>query len=116
MVSIKKRALKDLQKLFNGLLKWSVKTNTKNNVRENHMSREHVKDYCDKILDVCYELDSKVYHAPARYFDHRRYGKYVYNYTPSNKRTNIYIIYDINKHGVILINKITTNYKTISGF
>ena len=113
MILIKKRAQNDLRKYFEGLLKWSVKTNTKNKTCENRLSREHTIKLYNNIVDECYSIDQKTYNAPSRYPDHLRFGKYVHTYK-TNKRTNIYIIYDINNQGIILIKKITTNYKTIS--
>jgi len=114
MVSYKKRALNDLRKLLEGLLNWSVETNTKNKVREKHLSREHVYEYVRKLKNVCDNLDQLSCHFTVKYADHAKFGKYVHSYKPSNKRTTIYIIYDITKTGVIDIKKITTNYQTIS--
>ena len=88
----------------------------KNKTRENHLSKEHVNEYLHKLRNECDNLDKLSYHSPARYLDHSKFGKYVHSYKPSNKRTTIYIIYDITKTGVIDVKKITTNYKTISRF
>jgi len=114
MVSYKKRALNDLEKLFDGLLKWSVETNTKSKKREAHLSREHVYEYLFDLKSECDKLDKLIYHAPVRYLDHAKFGKFVYTYKSSNKRTKIYVIYDMTKNGVIDVKKITTNYKTMS--
>jgi hypothetical protein len=113
MVLISNRAYNDLIKYFNGLLNWSAKTKTKD--RENHLSREHAELLYVKVLDACLSMDSLNYHSKARYYDHEKYGKYVHPHHSSNRRTTIYIIYDIDKNDVIHIKKITTNYKTISG-
>jgi hypothetical protein len=113
MVLYKKRALNDLKRLFKGLLEWSVKTNTKDEIRENHLSETHVIEYYNRLIDECDSIDSLTYHSYAKFFDHIRFGKYVHNFA-TNRRTNIYIIYDINADGVVLIKKITTNYKTVS--
>ena len=111
MVSYKKRALNDLRRFFDGLLKWSVKTNTKNNYRQVHLGREDVIAYCDRLKAECESLDSLNVHFKTKYYYHSKFGEYVHNYKPSNKRTTIYIIYDIKKDGIIDVKKISTNYK-----
>jgi hypothetical protein len=116
MVSYKKRALTDLKNLFKQYLNWSAKTNTKNKLRKKHLSLEHVMAYFEKLQEVCDNIDKLVFHFPTRYPAHVKFGKYVHSYHPSNKRTTIYIIYDITKTGCFDIKKIMTNYKTISGF
>ena len=74
----------------------------------------YVYEYLHKLKNVCDNLDKLSYHFPVRYVDHAKFGKYVHSYRPLNKRTIIYIIYDVTKAGVIDVKKITTNYKTIS--
>ena len=112
MVSISKRAHNDLVKYFEGLAKWSVKT--QGGHFENHLSLEHAQQLSDNVLDECLSVDKRIVHFKARYETHRKYGTYVHTYSPSNRRTKIYIIYDINAFGDCIIKKVTTNYKTIS--
>ena len=111
MVSISIRARNDLVRYFDGLLKWSVKT--KGGYVENHLSREHAKQLSDNILEECLAVDSRIVHFKTRYETHKKYGNYVHTYSPSNHRTKIYIIYNMDIIGNCTIKKITTNYKTI---
>ena len=112
MVLISKRAHSDLIRYFEGLAKWSAKT--KSGYLENHLSREHAKLLSDNILNECLGIDKLIVRFKARYETHKKYGTYVHTYSSSNRRTKIYIIYDIDMVGNCNIKKITTNYKTLS--
>jgi hypothetical protein len=84
-----------------GLLEWS----------KAELSVEEVIRYVDDIVDICYKLDSSVYHRRAVYENHLKYGSFAYPYK-RNKQTIWYIIYDINPQDNILINKIISNHIT----
>jgi len=103
MVFVSKQAKIDLDNIVIGLLEWNKIELTVNEVMQ----------YVDDIVTICYELDSIVYHHKATYNEHLRYGTYSYPYK-RNKQTTWYIIYDVNKQNNILVNKIISNYTTIS--
>jgi hypothetical protein len=61
MVFYRKRALNDLDEIFDGLLEWQ----TSNHQRR--MNYEGVINYHADILKVCDSLDKISYHAQAKY-------------------------------------------------
>jgi methyl coenzyme M reductase subunit D len=103
MVFISQQAKVDLDNIVIGLLEWE----------KIELTVSEVMQYVDDIVDVCYQLGSSFHHHKATYNDHLKYGTYSYPYK-RNKQTTWYIIYDINIQNNILVNKIISNYKTIS--
>ena len=103
MVFISRQAKIDLDNIVIGLLEW----------HKIELTVDEVMQYVDDIVSICYQLDSCVHHHKATYDNHLKYGVYSYPYK-RNKHTTWYIIYDINKQNSILVNKIISNYKTIS--
>jgi hypothetical protein len=70
--------------------------------------------YVDDIVNICNQLDSSIYHQPAKYSAHLQHGTYVYPYK-RNKSTTWYLIYDTDpSFNIIYVNKIISNYLTIS--
>lgn len=103
MVFINRQAKIDLDNIVAGLLEWEkVK-----------LTVQEVMRYVDDIVDVCYRLDSFVYHSNAKYETHLKYGAYSYPYK-RNKTTTWYIIYNMDADNNIYLNKIISNYMTIS--
>ena len=103
MVFISKLAKIDLDNLVVGLLEWE----------KVELTVEEVMQYVDDIVEICYELDAAVYHHDATYEEHIKYGTYSYPYKRS-KRTTWYIIYEINRENNIFVNRIISNYMTVS--
>ena len=103
MVFISKKAKTDLDNIVIGLLEW-------NKVM---LSVAEVMQYVDDITDICYQIDSFEYHNHAKYNEHLKYGKYSYPYK-RNKNTTWYILYDIDSNNNVFINKIISNYLTVS--
>jgi hypothetical protein len=103
MVYYSKQAENDLDDILDGLLTWQKIT----------LTRDFCIDYISAIIDICDNLDSKVLHTKCVYETHKRYGNKVHNYS-RNKSTSWYIIYDIDSYGNVYVNKIISNYLTIS--
>ncbi|MDR3328693.1 MAG: hypothetical protein LBS63_01110 [Prevotellaceae bacterium] len=103
MVFYSRQADNDLDNLLEGLLTW----------QKIALSRKFCMDYVARIINICDSLSAKAYHANAMYETHKQYGKKVHKYL-HNKNTTWYIIYDIDAFGNIFINKIISNYLTIS--
>ena len=93
----------DLDEILEGLLSW----------RKCVLTREFCQSYISDIIDVCDSLDGKSIHFNTVYETHKLYGKKVHKYS-RNKSTTWYIIYDIDSNNNIYINKIISNYLTIS--
>jgi len=103
MVFINSQAKIDLDNIVIGLLEWKKIT----------LGVSEVMQYVDDIADICYQLGNAVYHSKAKYESHLKYGSYSYPYK-RNKSTTWYIIYDIDLHRNIYVNKIISNHLTIS--
>jgi len=103
MVFISKQAKIDLDNIVIGLLEWD----------KIELAVDEVMQYVDDIVTICYQLDSSVFHHKATYNDHLKHGGYAYPYKRS-KQTIWYIIYDINKQNNIHVNRIVSNYMTVS--
>jgi len=101
MVFYSLRAKRDLNSIFDGLLSWS----------KHPLEYNHVVIYHNKILSVCDSLDSKKFHFNAQFAHHKRYGEKVYTYR-RNKNTVWYIIYNLDQHGNVYIQRIVSNYNT----
>jgi len=103
MVFINRQARVDLDNIVIGLLEWEKIT----------LTIQEVLHYVDDITEICYQLDRLAYHQPAKYSSHLEHGTYSYPYKRS-KSTTWYLIYDIDPSNTIYVNKIISNYLTIS--
>jgi len=108
MVEFSEQARIDLENIFDGLLNWKTPNG------QYYLDNNQVINYHNDILDVCEYLDKLTYHAEAKYSDHLRFGDYVYAYK-RNMKTIWYIIYNMNMNK-IFVEKIMSNYLTISSF
>ena len=103
MVFINRQASIDLDNIVIGLLEWNKVI----------LTVPEVMKYVDDIVNICYQLDGLIRHSKAKYKDHLKYGTYSYPYK-RNKNTTWYLIYNIDSFGNIFVNKIMSNYLTIS--
>jgi hypothetical protein len=103
MVFVSLQAKIDLDNIVIGLLDW----------KKIELTIPEVMQYVDDISDICYKLDTLSYHRPIKYEEHSKYGEYFYSYK-RNRNTTWYIIYDIDLYKHIYVNKIISNYQTIS--
>ena len=103
MVYYSKQADADLDDILEGLLTWQKHT----------LTRELCLNYISELIDVCENLDAKIVHFDTFYEVHKRYGRKVHKYFRT-KSTTWYIIYDIDSYNNIYVNKIISNYLTIS--
>jgi hypothetical protein len=103
MVFVSRQVKIDLDNIIIGLLEWD----------KIELTVPEVMQYVDDISDICYKLGNSSYHHPAQYKEHLKYGKYSHSYK-RNKNTTWYIIYDIDLYNHIYVNKIISNYLTIS--
>ncbi|MDR1653045.1 MAG: hypothetical protein LBS01_05250 [Prevotellaceae bacterium] len=101
MIYIKKRAYNDFNRIMKGMLKWKRVV----------LSEDFIQQYIQKIIDICYTLDSLPLHHNTSYLKHKKFGEKVYSYK-INKHTTQYIIYDIDKYKNIIIKKILSNHLT----
>jgi hypothetical protein len=103
MVFISDRAKIDLDNIIVGLLEWEKVV----------LTVDEVMRYVDDIVDICYHLDAVGYRHKATHEEHLKHGTYAYPYK-RNKKTTWYIVYDVDLFGNIFVNKITSNYLTVS--
>ena len=103
MVFYSIQADKDLDEILEGLLTW----------QKHILTREFCLSYISDLVDVCDSLDTKTSHLNAVYETHKRYGDKVHKFV-RNKNTTWYIIYDIDISNNVYINKIISNYLTVS--
>jgi hypothetical protein len=103
MVYYSEQADNDLDDILEGLLTW----------RKYSLTREFCHSYLFDIIEICDNLDTKILHFDTFYEIHKRYGKKVHRYS-RNKNTTWYIIYNIDSNNNIYINKIISNYQTVS--
>jgi hypothetical protein len=101
MVFLNNQTRIDLNEIRQGLLKWN----------RFELSEAFVIDYINKIIDVCYLLDKISFHFNTELEAHKQYGCKVYKHK-INYKTTWYIIYDIDIHGNIFVNKIISNHTT----
>lgn len=102
MVFYSIEADKDLDNIRKGLLTW----------KRFELEREFVFEYLSDLQKVCESIGTRMFHLSASYKEHQRYGKKVYRYQ-RNQHTTWYIIYDIDVHNNVYINKIISNHITI---
>jgi hypothetical protein len=103
MVFISKQAQIDMDSIVTGLLEWNKII----------LTVPEVMQYVDDIVAVCYELETSTHHYKAKYKEHLKYGTYAYSYK-RNKNTTWYIIYNMDSSDNIFVNKIISNYLTVS--
>jgi mRNA-degrading endonuclease YafQ of YafQ-DinJ toxin-antitoxin module len=103
MVFVSRQAKIDLDNIVIRLLEW----------KKIELTVLEVMQYVDDISDICYKLDNLSYHHPAKYKEHLKYGEYSHSYN-RNSNTTWYIIYNIDLHNHIYVNKIISNYLTLS--
>jgi len=103
MVLFKQTAREDLKEIRIGLLYWE----------KIELSKNFIHSYMDDIIDECYLIDKKTVHFNTTYETHKKYGEKVHTYR-RNANTTWYIIYNIDENGNIFINKIISNYMTVS--
>jgi len=103
MVFIDRQAKIDLDNIVIGLLEWNKIV----------LTVPEVMQYVDDIVNICYQLDGLIHHSKAKYKEHLKYGAYSYPYK-RNKNTTWYLIYNIDSFENIFVNKIMSNYLTIS--
>jgi len=91
----------DLVSILYGLLTW-----------EQHIIElEHARSYLNNIREECYSINGKTYHFKTTNPEHKLYGSKIHTYK-RNKQTHWYILYDIDNHGNVLINHISSNHIT----
>jgi len=103
MVYYNEQANRDLDEILDGLLTWEKYS----------LTHEFCLNYVSDIIDICDSLDSKKFHFNTLYETHKLYGEKVHKYQ-RNKNTTWYIIYDIDFANNVFINKIISNYLTVS--
>jgi len=108
MVFYSKTALDDIENIFVGLLTWTTKDNF-----QPKMSFDEVWKYRNDVYNEGLSLDKLHFHFKTTFEAHKRFGQFVHRFD-RNKRTQWYIIYNIDKENNILINKIINNYLTVS--
>jgi hypothetical protein len=91
----------DFNEIRTGLLNWKKVT----------LTEEYVMNYIRDIRNVCDSLDTKFYHANTVYPIHKIYGSKVHTYKRTS-HTTWYIIYNLDRHDNVFINKIMSNYQT----
>ena len=101
MVYYSFKAIEDLSDILTGLVCWV-----------NHpLAIEHAIKYVSDIRMTYDKLHTKSFHFNTQFPAHKQYGQKVYNYK-RNKRTNWYIIYNLDHHGNVYIQRIITNHIT----
>ena len=101
MVFYSKNSRIDLKNIFDGLLTWS----------KHSLEYNHVVNYHNHILDICNSLDTKSFHFNTQFQIHKRFGEKVHTYR-RNKQTHWYIIYNLDPHGNVYIQRIFSNHTT----
>jgi len=102
MVIYSEQFSEDLENLLYGLITW-----------EKHpLNPEHAQLYVENIINIVDTLDTKTFHKNAVYTAHLRFGSKVFVYN-RNKQTTWYIIYDIDIHRNVYVNKIMSNHLTV---
>ena len=101
MVYFNKQSTTDIDVFVVGLLTW----------KKHELSVEHVLKYRDDILIICKQLDSLKFHFNTQFQIHKRFGEKVHTYR-RNKQTHWYIIYNLDPHGNVYIQRIFSNHTT----
>jgi hypothetical protein len=101
MVFYSKQSRIDLRNIFDGLLQWS----------KHQLEFNHVLLYHGEILKICNSLDNKTFHFNAQFEMHKQFGQKVHTYR-RNKQTTWYIIYNLDSHGNVYIQRLFSNHIT----
>jgi hypothetical protein len=99
MVYFNKQSTKDIDDFVVGLLIW----------KKHDLSVIHVLKYRDDIVSICKMLDPKSFHFNTQFPIHKRYGEKVHSYR-RNKQTYWYIIYNLDPHVNVYIQRILSNH------
>ena len=102
MVYISEEVYLDLEQIYAGLYNW----------KRMELSLDFMENYIDDLLDQCYAIENTAHHFAASYHIHKQYGEYVYRFR-RNPHTLWYIIYNMNEHGDIFVNKVLSNHTTV---
>ena len=105
MVFYSQVAKSNLSDILTGLISW----------QKHPLEISHALKYVSEIRQVCDQLDTKSFHFNTRFALHKRYGEKVHTYR-RNKNTVWYIIYNLDQHGNAYIQRIISNYNTITEF
>jgi len=105
MVIYSLKAIDDLTNILYGLRHWA----------KHFISDEHALNYVDNISEICDQLDKKAFHFNVRFAMHKPYGEKVHTYR-RGKNTLWYIIYNLDQHGNVYIQRIISNHNTKSEF
>jgi len=101
MVLFSQFAINNLSDILTGLISW----------KKHPLEVEHALKYVYDIRQVCDKLDIKAFHFNTRFTIHKRYGEKVHTYK-RNKNTIWYIIYNLDQHGNVYIQRIISNHNT----
>ena len=104
MVIYSLKSIDDLTAILFGLRNWT----------KHIISNEHALNYVDDISSICDKLDTRTFHFNTRYSIHKRYGEKVHTYRRS-KQTIWYIIYNLDQHNNVYIQRIISNLNSIAG-
>ncbi len=102
MVYFSEQSVQDIDDFVVGLLKW----------QKFELSVEFVQEYRNIIISNCISLDTKSFHFNTRFTFHRQFGQKVHTYR-RNKQTVWYIIYNLDVHGNVYIQRLLSNHNTI---
>lgn len=103
MVLYSQLAITNLSDILTGLIGW----------KKHPLEVDHARKYVSEIRKICDALDKKSFHFNPRYSTHKRFGEKVHTYR-RNKNTIWYIIYNLDQHGNIYIQRIISNHNTKS--
>ena len=103
MVFYSQVAINNFSEILIGLITW----------KKHPLSVEHANKYVSDMRNVCDTLDKKAIHFNTRYNIHKRYGEKVHTYK-RNKQTVWYIIYNLDQHSNVYIQRILSNHTTIA--
>jgi hypothetical protein len=103
MVLFSHIAIINLSDILIGLLSW----------KKHPLEVEHALKYVSDIRQICDRLDTKAYHFNTQFAIHKRYGEKVHTYR-RNKNTIWYIIYNLDQHGNVYVQRIISNHNTKS--
>lgn len=101
MVFYSEVSIANLSEILIGLITWP----------KHPLSVDHAEKYVTEIRIVCDALDSKIFHFNTQFTLHKSYGNKVHTYRKS-KQTSWYIIYNLDRHGNVYIQRILSNHTT----
>lgn len=101
MVFYSQKAIENLSDILTGLVSWV----------KHPLAIEHAIKYVSEIRMTCDKLDTRTFHFNAQLYNHKKYGEKVYNYK-RNKLTIWFIIYNLDQHGNVYIQRIISNHIT----